>query len=143
MVEDTCMESVDFGTIILDIKMNRFYCDLPSSIKMLSNKKLEDRHNQSSNKKRKIVLNPSFSKVITNDSNEREWKLKTDKNWNVWRHKVGGAPILSCNSRPCYKFHARGSCFSNYSNKLSHRKLTGSDFKITDEFIRMTRRETE
>ena len=144
MVENMCMDLVDFATIVTDIKLNRFYCDLPSSIRLLLNERIEDsRNDQATNKKRKSLLESSPSKIVTNDTVERDWKLKDGESWNLWRHKVGGAPILSCNSRPCLKYHVRGSCFSDCTNRPSHKKLTERDFQVTDKFIKQTRTKLE
>ena len=74
MVENTC---IDFATIVTDIKLNRFYCDLPSSIRLLSNERTVDsRNDQATNKKRKSSLESSSSKIVTNNTVEIDWKLK-------------------------------------------------------------------
>ena len=53
----------------------------------------------------------------------------------MWRHKTGKGSSLSTGSKPCLKFHVRGSCFIDCPNKDSHKKLHGNDHKITNDFI--------
>ena len=137
------MELVDFSTIISDIKLNQFYCNLPSLIKILTNKKMDDKSDQNTSKKRKTLSEPKSPKIVSNDIIEKDWKLRDGENWNSWQHKVGGAPVLSCNPRPCLKYQVCGSCFNYCTNRTSHKKLSCNDFRLTDEFIKCTQSEME
>ncbi len=141
-VEDTSLELVDFVTMISDLKLNRYFCDLPDTIQTIA-KEEENYSEPKSNplKKRKTSGDNATnqSKVISNESMDEGWKLQEDESWHNWRHKVGNAPQLSCNSKPCLKYHVKGTCFEDCTNKASHKKLTGEDHKKTDEFIRKVR----
>ena len=145
-VDETCMELVDFGTLITDLKLNRFYCDLPDSIKMIANDQDQTKESnmitsQTNIKKRKAnetSTKPS-PKVVRNEDIHNEWRLSDGESWQQWRHKVGQAPTLQCNAKPCLKYHIKGSCFEDCTNKASHMKLVGEDHRITDDFIRRTR----
>ena len=142
-VDETCMELVDFGTLITDLKLNRFYCDLPDSIKMIANDQDHPKDNNTTQGIKKCKANDSISKpspkVVTNDDLSNKWKLSDGEAWQQWRHKVGQAPTLQCKEKPCLKYHITGSCFEDCTNKGLHTKLVGEDYKITDEFIKKTR----
>jgi len=142
-VDETCMELVDFGTLMIDLKLNRFYCDLPDSVKMVAKDQDQNKETTSleGNKKRKAneSILKSHPKVVKNDDIHDKWKLSDDEPWQQWRHKVGQAPTLQCKVKPCLKYHIKGSCFDDCTNKASHKKLTGEDYRITNEFIRKTR----
>ena len=142
-VDQTCMELVDFGTLITDLKLNRFYCDLPDSIKMIANDQDLQKDNTTNQGIKKRKANDSISKqspkIIVNDDLRNEWKLPEGESWQLWRHKVGQAPTLQCKAKPCLKYHIKGSCFEDCTNKASHTNLVGEDYKKTDEFIRKTR----
>ena len=140
-VEQTSLELVGFISIITDLKLNRYYCDLPNSIKSIAKGDDEKTENKViPTRKRKSSGDGSNNlKVISNDKIENEWKLKDQELWQDWRHKVGNAPLLSCNSKPCLKYHVKGTCFEDCKNKASHRKLTGKDYEMTDNFIKKVR----
>ena len=136
---DTSLELIDFGTLIIDIKLNRHLCDLPDSIKIIANEKdQQDSTNQLQNpKKRKLIgNNGGASRVVINEDQVNKWKLADNELWQAWRHKVGLAPALQCNLKLCLKFHVKGICFDDCTNKASHKRLNGNDYKITDDLIR-------
>ena len=85
--------------------------------------------------------NSSANKVVFNQDQVQDWKFKDGENWQMWRNKTVNGPNLSNNSKPCLKFHVRGSCFDDCTNKSSHKKLKGEDFKRTDEFIKSIRKD--
>ena len=143
-VDKTSMELVDFATIISDLKLNRYYYDLPQSIRTVARN--EDELTDSlipKDKKRKTSgESTQLSRKITKDeSMNSEWRLRADESWQTWRHKENNAPTLSCSAKPCLKFHVKGLCFDNCTNRTSHRKLMGEDFKKTDEFIKKVRQD--
>ena len=136
------MELVDFGTLMTDLKLNRFYCDLPDSIKMIAyDQNQEETPSQTSIKKRKAnkVTAKQTPKVVRNEDICNEWKLLNGESWQQWRHKVGHAPTLQCRAKPCLKYHIKGSCFEDCTNRESHTRLVGEDYAKTDEFIKRIR----
>ena len=143
LVDETCMELIDFAAIMTDIKLNKFYCDLPASIRSIAKEeKLREDSNQGQAKKRKMnEINPTNNfKLAKDEEIHDEWKLQENESWNQWKHKVTQAPTLpNCRVKPCLKFHVRGMCFEDCTNRASHTRLVGDEFKITDEFIRRTR----
>ena len=69
------MELVDFATIVLDLKLNRYYYNLPENIIHVVNK--DTNTNNHSDKKRKIdQASPTI--VVNKDTNDG-WKLKEDE----------------------------------------------------------------
>ncbi len=140
-VEQTSLELEDFISILTDLKLNRYYCDLPTSIKLIAKRDDEKTDNKvTPTRKRKTSSDGSNNfKVISNNEIENEWKLKDQETWQDWRHKVGNAPLLSCNSKPCLKYHVKGTCFEDCKNKASHRRLTRKDYETTDDFIKKVR----
>ena len=85
--------------------------------------------------------NASTNKVVVNQDQVPDWKFKDGENWQMWRNKTMNGPTLACNAKPCLKFHVRGSCFDDCTNKMSHKKLKGDNYKKTDEFIKNIRKE--
>ena len=83
-VDKTSMELVDFATITLDLKLNRYYCDVPNTIRSVAQN--ED-HSKDvlppQEKKRKTSGDMNQpSKWITKDvSMDPEWRLKNDESW--------------------------------------------------------------
>ncbi len=145
-ITETSLELVDFSTIVSDLKLNRYFCDLPSNIKMIvKDDERNDEIGPKESKKRKTnqdsPSNNSTSKVVHNQDQVQDWKFKDGENWQMWRNKTIQGPILSTNVKPCLKFHVRGSCFDDCNNKLSHKKLKGDDYKKMDEFIKKVRSE--
>lgn len=143
-VDKTSMELVDFATNISNLKLNRYYCDLLQSIRTVARN--DDKSTESvlpKDKKRKISgESTQLSRKMTKyESMNPEWRLKDGESWQTWRHRVNNAPTLSCSAKPCLKFHVKGTCFDNCTNRTSHRKLTGEDFKKTDEFIKKVRQD--
>ena len=146
IVEDTSIDLVDFATIISDLKLKQYYCDLPHTIRSVARN--DDKSNEvllPQEKKRKISgdTNKTPKKTMKDESMDPEWQLKSNESWQNWRHKVGTAPTLSCNAKPCLKFHVKGSCFEDCTNRTSHRKLTGEDHQKTNDFINKIRRESK
>ena len=143
-VDKTSMELVDFASIISDLKLNRYFCDLPQSIKMVAKNEDESSDTTSlKDKKRKASgeSNQMSKKTMKDETMNPEWRLKDGESWQSWRHRVSNAPTLSCSAKPCLKFHVKGTCFDDCANRNSHRKLTGEDFKKTDEFIKKIRQD--
>ena len=143
-ITETSLELVDFSTIISDLKLNRYYCDLPSNIKMIVKDDIEDEDAPKESKKRRTSQdssNSNVSKVVLNQDQVQEWKFKERENWQMWRNKTVNGPTLSNNVKPCLKFHVRGSCFDDCNNKSSHKKLKGDDYKKTDDFIKNIRKD--
>ena len=138
-VDETSIELVDFATIIIDIKLNRFFCDLPHSIKVIAKDEEDSTTNENINGKKRKHRDNFSAQIVVNENLDSRWKLTNDETWPMWRHKTGKGPTLSCNSKPCLKFHVRGSCFDDYTNKASHKILNDEDKKKTDEFIRQVR----
>ena len=140
-ITETSLELVDFSTIVSDLKLNRYFCDLPSNIKMIVKDEDGEGSNPKESKKRKTNIdssnsNPNVSKVVLNQDQVEAWKFRDGENWQMWRNKTVNGPTLSNNVKPCLKFHVRGSCFDDCTNKSSHKKLKGEDFKKTDDFIK-------
>ena len=140
-ITETSLELVDFSTIVSDLKLNRYFCDLPSNIKMIAKEEDVEISNPKEAKKRKTNQdfpnsNANVSKVVLNQDQVEDWKFKEGENWQMWRNKTVNGPTLSNNVKPCLKFHVRGSCFDDCTNKSSHRKLKADDVKKTDEFIK-------
>ena len=143
-VEQTSLELVDFMMIISDIKLNRFLYDLPDSIRMIAkDDETENTDRSESRKKRKQSSDKALPKIVMNNNMEQTWRLKDTESWQTWGHKTGNGPILSVNAKPCLKYHVRGSCFEDCTNKASHCTLTGEDFKNTDNFIKQIRSESK
>ena len=143
-VENTSMELVDFASIISDLKLNRYYCDLPNSIQVVARRDSESNEPTLHQEKKRKSSDDSdhFSKKVTKDETMNpEWRLKNNESWQAWRHKVANAPSLSCNAKPCLKYHIKGSCFEDCTNRMSHRILKGEDYRKTDEFIKKMRQE--
>ena len=93
-------------------------------------------------KKRKhnqLANTASNAKIVSNKDQVNDWKYKDGENWQMWRNKTIKGPTLSMNSKPCLKFHVRGTCFDDCTNKATHKRLEGEDFKQTDDFIRKIR----
>ena len=144
IVEKTSMELVDFATIISDLKLNRYYCDLPQSIKTVARNDDELTDSVTPKDKKRKTSGESIQlsrKTMKDESINPEWRLKDGESWQTWRHRVNNAPTLSCSAKPCLKFHVKGTCFDDCANRKSHRKLTGEDFKKTDEFIKKVRQD--
>ena len=147
IVEDTSMELVNFATIISDLKLNRYYCDLPHTIRSVAQN--DDESNEvllPQEKKRKTSgeTNKVSKKMIKDESMDSQWRLKSNESWQNWRHKVRTAPTLSCNAKPCLKFHVKGSCFEDSKNITSHRNLTREDYqKKTSSLIRLDENRNE
>ena len=144
-ITETSLELIDFSTIVSDLKLNRYFCDLPSNIKMIVKDEIEEQGpNPREAKKRKTNSDSSGSsvnKVVTNQDQVQDWKFKDGETWQMWRNKTVNGPTLSNNTKPCLKFHVRGSCFDDCTNKASHKRLKGDDFKKTEEFIKNIRRD--
>ena len=140
-VDETSLELVDFATIIMDLKLNRFFCDLPDSIKTIAKNDTSTPSNieQTFIGKKRKQSEGKMTKIIPNDNVEDKWKLKDTETWQMWRHKTGNGPMLSCHAKPCLKFHVKGTCYEDCANKASHKKLTGDDFRKTDDFIKQVR----
>ena len=136
MVEQTSLELVDFATIMLDLKLNRYYCDLPESI--IHVMKGEKNTQSPGDKKRKFNDQGSPTTVMNDDMNN-EWKLRANETWHMWWHKTGKGLALSTGAKPCLKFDIRGSCFDDCTNKRSHKKLSGNHLKLTNNFIQKIR----
>jgi len=143
-ITEISLELVDFSTIVSDLKLNRYFCDLPSNIKMIVKDEIEEDSSPKENKRRKTNPDPSSSsltnKVVHNQDQVQDWKFKDGETWQMWRNKTVNGPILANNTKPCLKFHVRGSCFDDCNNKASHKRLKGDDFKKTDEFIKHIRK---
>ena len=123
IVEDTSIDLVDFTTIISDLKLKQYYCDLPHTIRSVARN--DDKSNEvllPQEKKRKISgdTNKTPKKTMKDESMDPEWRLKSNESWQNWRHKVGTASTLSCNAEPCLKFHVKGSSFEDCTNRSSH-----------------------
>ena len=140
-VDQTSLELVDFMTIMSDLKLNRYYCDLPENIKLIVKGRDDSNEPSHQDKKRKPNDGASMATIVTNQELNKDWKLRDDESWHNWRHKTGKGPTLSCGAKPCLKFQVRGSCFGDCTNKATHKKLKGNDWKLTDEFIQKTRKE--
>ena len=118
-ITETSLELVDFSTIILDLKLNRYFCDLPNNIKMIAGDDCNSDVNPSETKKRKVNRDSSSNnanKVVFNQDQVQDWKFKDEENWQMWRNKTVNGPTLSNNVKPCLKFHVRGFCFDNCTN---------------------------
>ena len=139
-VEQTSLELVDFMAIMTDLKLNRYYCDLPENIKHIVKDTTADQPVHQ-DKKRKSNDNSPTATIVSNDETNKDWKLQENESWHNWRHKTGKGPTLSCGAKPCLKFQVRGSCFSDCANRATHKKLKGNDHRLTDEFIKKTRKD--
>ena len=70
------MNLVDFITLISDVKLNRFICDLPSSIRTIAKDEDIDETDRSNNKKKRKQPERSQSRIVTNEDIEQEWKKR-------------------------------------------------------------------
>ena len=130
--KDTTIALTNFGEIFQDIQMNRFHYKLPGSVKKVSPVHEEEK----SQKKMKET------KRHVNRSQEKDWKIRQNEQWeSVFRHKSTDGPILSMGCRPCLKYHCKGSCFDDCSNKDSHVNLKNDDRSKTTAFIKQLRGE--
>ena len=76
IVEDTSMELVDFATIISDLKLNRYYCDLPHTIRSVARN--DDESNevllpQENKRKMSGETNEVSKKMIKDESMDPQW----------------------------------------------------------------------
>ena len=55
-----------------------------------------------------------------NNNMEQTSRPKDTELWQTWRHKTGNGPILLVNAKSYLKYHVRGSCFEDCTNKASH-----------------------
>ena len=74
-IDETCMELVDFGTLIIDPKLNRYFCDLPDLIKVKVKKKDQNTTTNYNTKKRKSIDTRSVKKKVINEDPINEWTL--------------------------------------------------------------------
>jgi hypothetical protein len=131
---DTTLLLTNFGDIFQDIQLNRFYYKLPVSVKKISPPSNQD--DTCSNKKQKET------KRHVNRNQEKEWKIRPSEQWeSVFRHRSTDGPELSMGCRPCLKYHCKGACFDDCTNKDSHVNLKDSDKCKTDAFIKQLRGE--
>ena len=96
---------------MMDLKFNRYCCDLPQNIVHVMNIKEKDSTPDNSNKKRKST-DCASPMIVMNKDTDADWKLKADETWHMWRHKTGNGPSLLTGSKPCLKFHVCASEFT-------------------------------
>ena len=138
-VNDTNLNLVNFASIIEDIQLNKFVCDLPPSIKKLE-RELEldtDSTNEKRKKKKKVV------KQVKNQDPNPAWKCRIDENWDtVFKNKTKDGPTLSFGSKGCFiKYHGKLICYDDCRWKDSHCTLIEEDEKKLDKFIKELRGE--
>ena len=132
---DTTIILTNFGDIFQDIQLNRFHYKLPVSVLKLTTSQQDDEGSRN-NKKQKET------KRHVNRNQEREWKIRASEQWeSVFRHKSTEGPVLSMGCRPCLKFHCKGACFDDCSNKDSHVNLKDDDKSKMTSFIKQLRGE--
>ena len=108
-------------TAVANLWLNRcFLLSRPSQVKEDSN---PSSHQDDDNKKRKyhqVLDNGTKAKIVTNKDQVKDSKYKEGENWQMWRNKTIKGPTLSTNSKLCLKYHVRGTCFDDCTNKASH-----------------------
>ena len=136
MVLDTETYLMDFTSLLMDIRLNRFVYILPPSIaKLVSKDATSDTKPVDKERKDRAT-------AIRNSAPVQEWKLRPQETWNtVFRNQTFKGPMLSMQCHPCLKYHVRGACFSDCKNKASHLTLTGDDKTSVTKFIQSLRGE--
>jgi hypothetical protein len=124
----------DTQSIYPSIKLNKFYYSLPTSVKHVSPSAVDDKRDLNGNTKAR-------STRVVNNHMVEEWKLRENKDYSVFRHKVMEGPMLSTGCWGCHKFHNQGFCFSDCANAASHCQLKGNDFKLFNNRIKALRGE--
>ena len=89
-VDETSFELVDFSTIMSDLKLNRYYCDLSENIRHV----LKDTNTQHNQDKKRKSMDQGSPKIVRNKDSINLWKLQDDETWHMWRHKTGKGPTL-------------------------------------------------
>ena len=134
MVLDTETTFMNFTTLLMDIRLNRFVYILPPSIAKLVNKEKEPKSNEKEKKER--------ATVVRNSAPTQEWKIRPNETWNtVFKNQTFKGPMLSMQCHPCLKYHVRGACFSDCKNRASHLTLSGADKESVTRFIKTLRGE--
>ena len=136
-VTETDISLIEFSSLISDVQQNRFNYILPPSVtRVCSIEKEEKKESEKTSKKSKLAS------MVKNNKLFEEWKLRRSENWStVFRNKTLGGPMLSTQYRPCLKYHVKGICYDDYTQKKSHCELIEEDRKATDEYIKQLRGE--
>ena len=74
---DTSLELTNFVSIFNDIQMNRFHYILPPNVKKVKSKTQDEMYGSQQERKRQKEV-----KRIQNEKQVKEWKLRTNENWN-------------------------------------------------------------
>ena len=79
---------------------------------------------------------------VRNNNPVSKWKIRDNEDYaEVFKGKVLGGPILSMGVPGCHKFHNKGFCFPDCTQKASHCVLAGDDFKKFDARVKALRGE--
>ena len=82
MVEETDLDLVDFITMVSDVKLNRFICNLPSSIRLITKDDESDETDRNNNRKKRKQPEKSSTKIVTNENVDQDWKLMDNEPWH-------------------------------------------------------------
>ena len=82
---------------------------------------------------------------VTNDDQEREFKMKSKENWldNFRGQLHGDKPFWDQNKKMCTRWHIRGDCFKDCQSKASHvgkDKIPGDKKEAMKKYIKKVRR---
>ena len=137
-VVETNISLIEFSSLVSAVEENRFSYILPPSVtKMTSSKDKKDKISEM-DKKRKTKT----PEMVRNDKVCNDWKLRPTENWTtVFRNKTMGGPTLSVNCKPCLKYHVKGICYDDCTQKQSHCELKGEDKKLTGNYVKHLRGE--
>jgi hypothetical protein len=123
------------------IEMGEFNYNLPSSVKTILPADQSDDNNGNNNASSKRRAD-EMSVRVTNNNLVSKWKIREDENYaDVFKGKVTGGPILSMGVAGCHKFHNKGFCYEDCTQKASHCALSGDDFKKFDARVKALRGE--
>ena len=142
IITDTEVRLLDFREICLDIQVQRFFYDIPASVKTLdlSNDSKDDTNGPGNGKKPK--QDKGQTKLIKNTYVLGEVKLRENESWDtIFRGKSGEGPTLSFGGPGCCKYPTKGICFDDCTIKASHKHLNAADFKLYCGFVKKLRGE--
>ena len=123
------------------IEMGEFTYDLPSSVKTIlpADQSNNNAGNDNAGVKRKA---DEMSIRVRNNNPVSKWKIRDNEDYaEVFKDKVLGGPILSMGVPGCHKFHNKGFCYADCTQKASHCVLAGDDFKKFDARVKALRGE--
>ena len=143
---DTADFHIDFSDMMRSIQHDTFQYTLPKGIQHLKRDRDDDTDNGGDNRdnKRSYKGLDRFDRAqnCKNSQMETAWKLGPTENYaKVFANKVVEGPTLSMGCKGYHRWHNRGSCFKGCPNEGSHKRLTGRDYHIFDEFVKKCRRE--